>query len=101
MDNDVKRAFELCKPFRYNVKVDCGGVNRLVTEKTADCIKVCSLVEKVGCETVPEAMDSAGFGYAGFFLLFTKALRAPAYVRCSSLFLPGNNHFFGLYLRQY
>lgn len=78
MVDDVKRAFEFCKSLWDNMKIDCGGVYRLVAEKTADCIEVGSLIEKVGGKTVPKTMNSAGFGYAGFFLLFTKALRAPA-----------------------
>ena len=78
MADDVKRAFEFCKPLWDNVKIDCSGVDRFVAKKTADCIKVRSLIEKVGGETVSKAVNSAVFGYAGFFLLFTKTLRAPA-----------------------
>jgi hypothetical protein len=45
MADDVKRAFEFCKPLWDNVKIDCSGVDRFVAKKTADCIKVCSLIE--------------------------------------------------------
>ena len=60
------------------MKIDCGGPDRPVAKKTTDCVEIRSLIEEVGGETMPEAMNGAGFGYTGFFLLFTKALRAPA-----------------------
>lgn len=60
------------------MEIDCGGPDRPVAKKTADCVKIRPLIEKVGGETMPEAMNGTVLGYAGFFLLFTKALRAPA-----------------------
>ena len=49
-----------------------------MAKETTDCVKIGSLIKKVGSETVTEAMDAAGFGYAGFFLLVMKTLRAAA-----------------------
>ena len=49
-----------------------------MTKETTDCVKVCPLVKEVGCEAVTEAMNAAGFGYAGFFLLTMKTFRAAA-----------------------
>ena len=54
------------------------GIYRLMPKETTDCIKIGSLVKEVGSEAVTEAMDAAGFGYAGFFLLPIKTFRAAA-----------------------
>ena len=54
------------------------GRYRFMPQEPADCIKVSSLVKEVGSEAVTEAMDAAGFGYAGFFLLTMKTFLAAA-----------------------
>jgi len=58
------------------MQIDCRGLYRPMAEKTADRIKVGALIKKVGSKTMTEAMNAAGFVYTGFFLLFTKTLRA-------------------------
>ena len=54
------------------------GRYRFMAQEPADCVKISSLVKQVGSEAVTEAMDAAGFGYAGFFLLTIKTFRAAA-----------------------
>jgi hypothetical protein len=39
-----------------------------MTEQFADRVKIGSSVKAVGGKGVPKAVDTAGFGYAGFFL---------------------------------
>ena len=64
----IKRAFKLDKPFRGDVKVYGGGFYGCMTEQFADRIKVRSSVKGVGGKGVTQAVDAAGFLYAGFFL---------------------------------
>jgi hypothetical protein len=74
----IERAFEFGKSLWNDMEIYCRGFYRLMPEKTTDCVKVGSLVKEVGCEAVTEAVDAAGFGYAGFFLLTIKTFRAAA-----------------------
>ena len=60
------------------MKIYYRGIYRFVAQESTDCIKVSSLVKEVGCKAVTEAVDAAGFGYAGFFLLTMKTFRAAA-----------------------
>jgi len=49
-----------------------------MAQEPADCVKISSLVKQVSSEAVTEAMNAAGFVYAGFFLLTIKTFRAAA-----------------------
>jgi hypothetical protein len=64
----IKRAVKLDKPLRDDVKVYGGCFYGGMTKELADRIKIRSSVKRVGRKRVSQAMNTAGFGYAGFFL---------------------------------
>jgi hypothetical protein len=64
----IKRAFKLNKPFGDDVKVYGGCFYGCVAEQFTDRVKIRSSVKAVGGKGVTQAVDTAGFGYAGFFL---------------------------------
>jgi hypothetical protein len=74
----VEGAYELGKSLWNDMEIYCRGIYRFMPKETTDRIKVSSLVKKVGCKAVTEAVDTTGFGYAGFFLLTMKIFRAAA-----------------------
>ena len=45
---------------------DCGFYGG-VPEESLDGVKIGSLINKVGCKSVPQRMDTAAFVYTGFF----------------------------------
>jgi hypothetical protein len=64
----IKRTFKLYEPFRDDVKIYGSGFYGCMAEQFADRVKIRSSVEAVGGKGVTQAVDTAGFGYAGFFL---------------------------------
>jgi hypothetical protein len=50
------------------VQIAKRGVYRGVTQEPFNGIQIRSLVEEVGGKGVTEGMNTAAFGYAGFFL---------------------------------
>ena len=74
----IERAYEFGKSLWYDMKIYCRGIYRLMPKETTDCVKIGSLVKEVGCKAVTEAVDAAGVGYAGFFLLTMKTFLAAA-----------------------
>ncbi len=60
------------------MEINCRGLDGFVAKEATDGVKVNSLVKKVCGETMAEAMNPAGFGYAGFFLPTANILWAPA-----------------------
>jgi|GEM_PF-3555854 len=60
------------------MKIYYRGVYRLMAKEAADCIKVGTLVEEVGCKGVTKRMDGAGFSYIGFFFVCMKTFLAAA-----------------------
>jgi hypothetical protein len=71
----VKRAFDFGNPLLNEMKVDEGSLQGCMAEKSFDSIQVSALVEQVGSKGVAEGVNTALFGYAGFFLALLKALR--------------------------
>ena len=50
------------------MKIYGSGFYGCMAEQFADRVKIRSSVEAVGGKGVTQAVDTAGFGYAGFFL---------------------------------
>lgn len=64
----IKGTFKLDKPFGDDVKVYGRSFYGCMAEQFTDRVKIRSSVEAVGGKGVTQTVDTAGFGYAGFFL---------------------------------
>jgi len=81
----IKRTFKLGDSLFNQVKINDGGFYGGVTKELLDGEKICSLGKKVGCKTMPEAMEPPASFYTGFFFALIKAPLAAVYPICFSL----------------
>lgn len=55
----VKRALEFSNTLGDEMKIDEGGFYRRMSKQTFNGVKIGSLVQKVGCETVTEGVNTS------------------------------------------